>query len=153
MGLLDEEEYFNPKVYNPPTTDKRNMEKTAKITRTVFISDWRSPQGNQVYYHQIELDNGDSGQIGSKEKMPAKLNPGSELTYTIEETSRGNKIKAVVASAGSWPKGGRPAPEPRIQMISFAAAYTKDLVVAKVFDMKDFEKNFNTIYQIMISKI
>ncbi len=128
------------------------MEKTAKITRTVFISDWRSPQGNQVYYHQIELDNGDSGQIGSKEKMPAKLNPGSELTYTIEETSRGNKIKAVVTGAPAGFKG-RTMPEPRIQMISFAAAYTKDLVVAGKFGMQDFEKEFNRIYTVMISKL
>ncbi len=129
------------------------MEKTAKITRTTFVSEWMSPQGSQVYYHSIELDNGDSGQIGSKEKMPAKLNPGSELTYTIETTTRGNKIKAVVAGAPAGGFKGRSMPEPRIQMISFAAAYTKDLVVAGKFGMDAFEKNFNTIYQIMISKI
>ena len=117
------------------------------------MSEWLSPQGSQVYYHEIELSNGDKGQIGSKEKMPARLNPGSELTYTIETTTRGNKIKAVVAGAPQFAGKGRAMPEPRIQMISFAAAYTKDLVVAGKFGMDAFEKNFNVIYQIMISKI
>lgn len=128
------------------------MEKTSKITRTVFVSEWSGPSG-QVYYHEIELANGDKGQIGSKEKMPAKLNPGSDLTYTIEETARGNKIKAVAAQGQQGGFQGRKAPEPRVQMISFAAAYTKDLVVAGKFGMQDFEKEFNRIYSIMIAKL
>lgn len=128
------------------------MERKGKITRTVFVSEWTNPQGGQVYYHTIELDNGDSGQIGSKEKMPSKLNPGSELTYTIENTSRGNKIKAIVPP-NNFKGGGRPSVEPRVQMISFAAAYTKDLVVAGKFSMNDFEKEFNRIYNIMTSKL
>lgn len=128
------------------------MERKGKIIRTVFVSEWTNPQGGQVYYHTIELDNGDSGQIGSKEKMPSKLNPGSELTYTIESTSRGNKIKAIVPP-NNFKGGGRPSVEPRVQMISFAAAYTKDLVVAGKFSMNDFEKEFNRIYNIMTSKL
>ena len=127
--------------------------KTAKITRTTFMSEWLSPQGSQVYYHEIELSNGDKGQIGSKEKMPARLNPGSELTYTIETTTRGNKIKAVVAGAPAGGFKGRAMPEPRVQMISFAAAYTKDLIVGGKVGMQDFEKEFNRIYNVMISKI
>lgn len=84
--------------------------------------------------------------------MPSKLNPGSELTYTIENTSRGNKIKAIVPP-NNFKGGGRPSVEPRVQMISFAAAYTKDLVVAGKFSMNDFEKEFNRIYNIMTSKL
>lgn len=115
------------------------MEKKAKITRTVFVSEWTNPQGGQVYYHTIELDNGDTGQIGSKEKMPAKLNPGSELTYTIEAGPRGNKIKAVMApsSGGFKPGGGRPVVDPRAQFIGFSASYAKDLVIAGKVDLKD----------------
>lgn len=126
------------------------MEKKAKITRAVFISEWSNPQGGNVYYHEIELDNGDKGQIGSKEKMPAKLNPGQELTYTIETTSRGNKIKAVQGGAPPF-KGGKPQRDPKEQMISFAAAYTKDLVVAGKVEMKDFEVAFKRMYSIMIT--
>jgi hypothetical protein len=128
------------------------MEKTGKITRTVFVSEWTNPQGGQVYYHTIELDNGDSGQIGSKEKMPVKLNPGSELTYTIEATSRGNKIKAVTQNQGS-PFKGRQSVDPKTQMISFAMAYTKDLVVAGKVPLETMSSYFDKIYTVMISKL
>lgn len=127
------------------------MEKTAKITRTTFKNVWNNPKGGQVFYHDIELDNGDAGSIGSKEQMPAKLNPGSELTYTIE----GNKIKAVMPmqqqAGGGFHK--KPQIEPRIQMISFAMAYTKDLVVAGKVDLKGMAVQFDIIYNEMISKI
>jgi hypothetical protein len=128
------------------------MEKTAKITRTVFVSEWTNPQGGQVYYHTIELDNGDSGQIGSKEKMPVKLNPGTELTYTIEATSRGNKIKAVTPNQGSSFRG-RQSVDPKTQMISFAMAYTKDLVVAGKVPLETMSSYFDKIYTAMISKL
>lgn len=127
------------------------MEKTAKITRTTFKTAWENPKGGQIFYHDIELDNGDKGSIGSKEKMPSKLNPGSELTYTIDN----GKIKAVVPAqqgGGQWSKG-KPAPEPRIQMISFAMAYTKDLVVAGKVDLKNMGTQFDIIYNEMLSKI
>lgn len=125
------------------------MEKTAKITRTTFVSEWLSPQGNQVYYHSIELDNGDSGQIGSKEKMPAKLNPGSELTYTIEASARGNKIKAA-SDKPAFKGGGLPTIDPRAQFIGFSAAYAKDLVVAGKMDIKDMNGGAESIFKNMI---
>lgn len=127
--------------------------KTAKITRTTFISEWANPQGGQVYYHEIELSNGDKGQIGSKEKTPEKLNPGNELTYTIEATTRGNKIKAV--TAGFTPGGfnKKPPIDPKVQMIGFAMAYTKDLVVAGKVPLESMSKYFDLIYTAMVSKI
>ena len=126
------------------------MEKTAKITRTTFVSEWKSPQGNQVYYHTIELDNGDSGQIGSKEKMPSKLNPGTELTYTIETTARGNKIKAVSDKPGFKPGAGRPTVDPRAQFIGFTHAYAKDLVVAGKLDIKDINGAAESMFKNML---
>lgn len=128
------------------------MEKKGKITRTVFVSEWSNPNGGQVFYHEIELDNGDKGQIGSKEKMPAKLNPGQELTYTIEETGRGNKIKAVVNQQGG---GGRKfvQEDPKVKMISYVGSYCKDLVVAGKIGLQDFEKEFNKMYNLFCSKL
>jgi hypothetical protein len=123
------------------------MEKKAKITRTTFVSEWSNPKGGQIYYHKIELDNGDVGQIGTKEKMPSKLNPGSELHYTIEETSKGNKIKAVMENTGFKP---RPAMDPRIQFISFAAAYSKDLVVGGKVDIKAMNGATESIFLNML---
>jgi hypothetical protein len=129
------------------------MEKTAKIVRTVFKNVWNNPKGGQVFYHDIELDNGDKGSIGSKEQMPVKLNPGSDLTYTIDA----GKIKASLPpqqGAGQWPKGGgKPVVDPKVQMISFALSYTKDLVVAGKIGMADLEKEFTRIYNLMTSKL
>lgn len=125
------------------------MERKGKITRTVFVSEWSNPQGGQVYYHEIELDNGDTGQIGSKEKMPARLNPGNELTYTIESTTRGNKIKAVTP-AGGFQKGARQSVDPRAQFIGFSAAYSKDLVVAGKLDIKDMNGAAESIFKNML---
>lgn len=97
------------------------MEKTAKITRTIFKNEWANPKGGSVYYHDIELDNGDKGSIGSKEKEPEKLNPGKEITYTID----GNKIKAVVPQNG----GGNFPKKAPANNSSFALAYAKDVVI------------------------
>lgn len=122
------------------------MEKKARITRTTFVNEWAGSNGT-VYYHSIELDNGDSGQIGSKEKMPAKLNPGQELTYTIESTSKGNKIKSVTPSGF---QGKKAVIDPRAQFISFASAYSKDLVVAGKIDIKDMNGASESIFKNMI---
>lgn len=97
------------------------MEKTAKITRTVFKSEWNNPKGGKIFYHEIELDNGDKGQIGSTEKEPSKLNPGQTLTYTIEQTDKGFKIKAVNNNNLFKKVAGSNA--------SFAMAYAKDIVI------------------------
>lgn len=132
------------------------MEKTAKITRTVFKNVWNNPKGGQIFYHDIELDNGDRGQIGCKEQDPSKINPGNSLTYTIEADGRGGqKIKAVmpVQQGGHWSKGGKPQQDPKTQMISFAMSYTKDLIVAGKVELKDLEKQFSSIHNQMISKL
>lgn len=122
------------------------METKAKILECKFVSEWNGPNGI-VYYHELKMDNGDKGQIGTKEKHPEKLTTGNELTYTIEETSRGNKIKAV---SGGF-KGKQI--DPKTQMVSFSMSYCKDLIVGGKLDIKDLEKGFNRIYDLMISKL
>lgn len=124
------------------------MEKRAKITRTVFVSEWSSPSG-QIYYHEIELENGDKGQIGSKEKMPDKLNPGNVLVYTIEATTRGNKIKAVSQGTPAF-AGKKVFQDPRAQFIGFVHAYAKDLVVAGKVDLKDINGAAESMFKNMI---
>lgn len=125
------------------------MEKKAKITRTVFKNEWAGPNGT-VYYHDIELDNGDKGSVGSKDKMPAKLNPGQELTYTID----GNKIKAVNATQGfTGGGGGKKGPDPKVQIVGFAMAYTKDLVVADKIKIDQLPAIFEKIHGLMLAKL
>lgn len=126
------------------------MDKRAKITRTTFVSEWNNPKGGQIYYHKIELDNGDVGQIGSKEKMPAKLNPGSELHYTIEATDKGNKIKAVMENSGGGFNRGKTPIDPRAQFIGFSSAYAKDLVVSGKLDIKEMNGASESIFKNML---
>lgn len=101
------------------------MEKKAKIIRVVFKNEWAGQNGT-VFYHEVELDNGDKGQIGCKDKEPAFLNPGSELTYTIEIGDKGNKIKRVQESKGGFHSGPKAPASPA----SFALSYAKDVVIA-----------------------
>jgi hypothetical protein len=127
------------------------MEKKAKITRAVFKNEW-SGNGNTVYYHDIELDNGDKGSIGSKEKMPAKLNPGNELTYTIDN----GKIKAVNAQVGGGGfsgGGGKKGPDPKVQIVGFAMSYTKDLIVADKIKVDQLPAIFEKIHALMAAKV
>jgi len=70
------------------------MEKTSKVKNIEFKQEWKGQNGS-VFYHNLWLENGDIGQIGSKEKLPAKLAIGSEITYNIETDERGSKIKLV----------------------------------------------------------
>lgn len=129
------------------------MEKKAKITRTVFKNEWAGPNGT-VYYHDVELDNGDKGSIGSKEKMPAKLNPGQELTYTIEADTRGGfKIKAMNANAGGGFGGGRKGPDPKVQIVGFAMSYTKDLIIGGKIEISKLPETFERIHSLMAAKL
>jgi hypothetical protein len=125
------------------------MEKTATITRTVFKNTWDNPKGGQVFYHDIELDNGDKGSIGSKEKEPSKLNPGQSITYTLDN----GKIKAVQAQNGGFGGFKPKAPiDPRIQFISFSMSYAKDLCVAGKIEDKKLITTFELIYGKMEEK-
>lgn len=122
------------------------MEKTSKIKSCRFVSEWTGQNG-VVYYHEIELENGDKGQIGTKDRLPDKIAVGQELTYTIESTPRGNKIKAVSGQSSGFK--GKPQRDPKEQMISFSMSYCKDLVVAGKLDIKDLEIGTTRIYNIM----
>jgi hypothetical protein len=57
--------------------------KNAKITSCVYSREWEGPSG-KIYYHNITLDNGDEGSVGTKEKMPSKICTGAEIYYSIE---------------------------------------------------------------------
>lgn len=121
-------------------------EKKAKIVKINFLSEWAGPNG-KVYYHDIELSNGDKGQIGAKEKLPEKLGVGAELTYTLEETSRGNKIKAVNNTSFT---GKKVFQDPRANFIAFAHSYVKDLVVAGKMELKDINGGARSMFDNMI---
>lgn len=122
------------------------MEKTSKIIKCEFKNEWANPKGGSIFYHNIEFENGDKGSIGTKSKMPDKLNVGSELTYTIE----GDKIKAVQQQNF---KGGGFKQEPfEHKAAAYAMSYAKDLVVADKVDVQNLRKYADKIYEWLISK-
>lgn len=128
--------------------------KVKKITRF----DKKDNYGNTSF--SIEFENGDKGFYTSKSEDQKKFIIGQESEYNLEEKEgkTGNKYYKITLpqadGAGPWKGGGgKPLPEPRMQMISFAASYTKDLVIAGKVDMASFEKEYARIYNAMISKI
>jgi len=72
-----------------------------------FTKEWKNPQGQTFYYHTIQFENGDKGQIGAKSKMPDKLQVGKSLDYEKATDEKGNtKIKAIQLPNGVF-KGGK----------------------------------------------
>lgn len=66
---------------------------TSKIKSVNFKSEWTNPNTNKIiFYHDVEFENGDKGQIGTMTKLPDKLNVGTEHSYTIENKNGNNKI-------------------------------------------------------------
>lgn len=132
------------------------MEKTAKVTK---ITKWERKEGYKDTSFTIEFDNGDKGFYSSMEDDQKRFVAGQEAKYTIEEKEgkagkKYFKITSPLDQKPAWTGGSKKSmPEPRIQMISFAASYAKDLIVAGKFSMSEFEKEFNRIYSVMIAKL
>lgn len=99
------------------------MEKTAKVEAVLNVREWKNPTTQQViYYHTIELDNGDKGSIGKK--VSGAIKEGDSLTYTID----GDRIKQVMTNNGFG--GGFKGGGSRGSTASFSLSYAKDIVIA-----------------------
>ena len=87
---------------------KQNM-KTAKITACTFAREWAGTNGT-VYYHDLTLDNGDSGSVGTKEKNSSKIAVGETITYNLEAKEFNGRttynIKLAAPAPASFSKGG-----------------------------------------------
>lgn len=127
--------------------------KTIKILKM----DKKDNYGNTSFI--IELDNGDKGFYSSKNEDQKKFVVGQETEYLIEEKagSKGSYYKITLPQSeyqgGGGKQFGKPAQDPKIQMIGFAMSYTKDLVVAGKVELQDLATHFDIIYNEMTSKI
>lgn len=70
-----------------------------------FKNEWVGTNGT-VFYHFITFENGDSGQIGAKAKLPEKLQVGKPLDYEITTDDKGNKKVKAIQLPGNVQKGG-----------------------------------------------
>jgi hypothetical protein len=126
-------------------------EKTAKVLKCTFTRDWLNPKKQLVYYHLLQLDNGDIGTIGTMEKNPDKIKEGTTINYTID----GEKIKLSTESAFQAKKakaGGGGLYKKREmsdeEYLGYAWSYAKDLIVAgkKMKDFKELKDLARAIY-------
>lgn len=100
-------------------------ERTAKVRNIENIRKWAGPHGT-IWFHEIMLDNGDQGSIGKKKENGIAV--GDEITYTIEASEHGNKIKQVFNPEANGVSGGQRSS--RGSSASFALSYAKDVMVA-----------------------
>ena len=137
-------------LFNNQPLNGMKKAKTTKITKM----EKKDSYGNTSFI--IEMDNGDKGFYTSKNENQTKFVIGQETEYLIDEKqgSKGVYYKITLPqSEQGFKPGGRPMPEPRVQMISFAMAYAKDLVVAGKVEMKSLPETFDIIYNEMIGKL
>lgn len=80
---VEHENYLKAQEKSKQFQINKNKMKSAKITSCVYSREWEGPSG-KIYYHNITLDNGDEGSVGTKEKMPSKICTGAEIWYDIE---------------------------------------------------------------------
>lgn len=129
--------------------------KKAKVTKITKM-DKKDNYGNTSFI--VEFDNLDSGWYTSKNEDQKNFVSGNVADYVIDakEGKKGTYYKITLPQTDKpafTPGGGRPQQDPKTQMISFAMAYTKDLVVGGKVPMTDLEKEFNKVYALMISKL
>jgi hypothetical protein len=126
--------------------------KVTKLTKLDKLDNY----GNTTFV--VEFSDGVKGFYTSKDPEQKKFVVGTEsVEFNIEEKEgkKGKYNKITLPQMAGKPPfgGGKPPVEPRVQMISFAAAYTKDLIVAGKVPLGDFGVTFEMIYGEMINKI
>lgn len=129
-------------------------EKVSRIANCEFTNEWQNPAGTMVYYHEVTMENGDKGSVGSMDKNPLKLAINTVVTYTIE----GEKIKIVKAggdkakeqsktftSNGIAKKSYTKSPA---DYLGFTWGYAKDLIIAgkTMNDVEELNKVARYIY-------
>lgn len=131
-------------------------QKTGKVTNASFKKEWNGKFGT-MYDHNIEFANGDKGVYTSKKKEQDTFKVGEEVAYTIETVERNGytNVRIAPVSESKSGFGGKSfAPKNyKADFISFAASYTKDLIVAGKAELKDFGKTFDAMYKKMADKL
>ena len=129
--------------------------KTSKIKKVSYTGDWKAPNGDMLYYHLIELENGEQGNVATAEKYASKIEVGKEVSYTIN----GNKIKlSQPDGAESTPQnysGNNSSRKPSYNrkktpedFLGYACSYAKDMVIAGKATAKDIKA-----YEVAAQKI
>tara|TARA_R110000764_G_scaffold542_8_gene2106 strand:- start:16472 stop:16939 length:468 start_codon:yes stop_codon:yes gene_type:complete len=140
--------------------------KTSIITHCKFSGDWKAPNGDILYFHNIELKNGDAGNVATAEKYASKIDIGKEVSYTINDkmkiklqqdeghnntpdTYNGSNSSENRQPSKYTPKAKRSYAKKPEDFLGYACSYAKDLVVAgkaTAKDIKAYEAAAEKIY-------
>lgn len=127
------------------------------IVKKITKFDKKDNYGNTSY--AIEFANGDKGYYTSKSENQDKFVINQEAEYTIEKKTGKNGsdyFKISLPSDGNNFRGGKGNYQPRDpkeQVASYSASYTKDLIIAGKVDIKDLETTIDRFYNKIMSKL
>jgi len=123
----------------------------SKVKKIHSTSEWKW-QNWTMFSFEIEMENGDKWKINSTK--PDGINEWMEFEYDISDGKYGKVIKKIQkAWSFSQKWWSYQARNPKIDFISFAMSYAKDLVVWWKIEVDWLEISADIIYQRMIWKI
>jgi hypothetical protein len=134
--------------------------KTSQIVSCEFTNEFKPPKTNNVvYYHRLELANGDIGTIGTLEKMPDRLAVGTVINYDYDSVNRKIKLEQsmsdfAASSSGTkkpFKQGGGARVKNQDEFLGYSWGYAKDLIIAGK-TMKDVEE-LNKVARYIYSEI
>lgn len=130
------------------------MEKTSKVKSQKFQKEYEGNYG-KVYYFEIEMENGDKGQYGSKKNPQDTFIEGQELSYDIVEKNGYFHIKPLRQIIPNGFNGNKKPYDPaadnfRQALIVAQSSITKvvELVIAGKVEMKDLQPVTDRLMQI-----
>ena len=112
------------------------MEKQSRINNCRFTSIWQNPKGGLIHYHELTMQNGDIGTIGTVDKLPKKIEIGTEISYEISEDKKIKLIQSTYTPPkpiynNNQPKMNNYSKKPD-DFIGYVLGYAKDIVSAKI---------------------
>jgi hypothetical protein len=128
--------------------------KFAKVQSCTFTTEWLNPINKKLlYYHDIVLDNGDTGSCGTIEKNSYRIKKGSYIEYEVDEKG---KMKVFGSSNDKVPlTPTEEKAQARIKgqetFLGYAWSYAKDLMIAghSMEDIEEVNKMARFIYEEM----
>lgn len=112
------------------------METTAKVKSIAEPKEWNWPNGI-VYYLTMDMDNGDTVNIGKKSSTAFSI--GDEIKYEVISEERGVKKIKEVKEEYKKNAGNYTPKNPRIEAITMCMSYAKDLVVSGKVEIKSIK--------------
>jgi hypothetical protein len=130
--------------------------KTSIIKDVSFTGNWTAPNGDILYYHNLVLENGDTGSVATAEKYASKIEVGKEVTYILNGTKMklqqpegANNTPSTYSGNNSARKKTYSRSKSASDFLGYSCSYAKDLVIAgktKKTDVEAYKRIAKEIY-------